>query len=130
MPVKGMKQVRSRLKAVFDDVSGERMEKAIYVALTVGSGYAQLMTPMDTSTLVNSRFTQTGTTNKGAWGKAGYTAAYAAAVHAASGKLKGLPRVNSSGNYWDPSGEPEFLSKGFEDNLSEIHTTVKEVMKL
>src|SRR5690606_34836576 len=64
----------------------------------------------------------------------GFTANYAAAVHAMPGKLKGQPRDSndpSRGDFWDPDAEPEFLTKAFErDGRADINATFKRYMKL
>jgi hypothetical protein len=92
-------------------------------ALILGQSEAASMTPIDTSTLINSAFKNVENNNGRITGTAGYTASYALAVHEAKGKLKGQPRQNGQGNYWDPTGEPQFLKKGFEqaaDNIKAV----------
>jgi len=64
-------------------------------------------------------------------GRVGYTASYAARVNAAGGTLKGKPRPDGSGNYWDPDAEPYFLRKGFErDGIADIKATIQRGYKL
>lgn len=154
MPVKNnsLNRVRVKLKSIVDDIAGERSQKAITAALIVGGGHAALMVPVDTGTLVNSRFEHVERSANGWHGRMGFTANYAAAVHAMKGKLKGQPRAHfgrtgnqsaagpqqmkefgggtGQGNYWDPQGEPQFLTRGFEDNRAEIDAVVKKVMKI
>lgn len=139
--------VRKNLKALTQKIVGPMSEKTITQALVVGGMYADLLTPVDTGNLLRSKFrrvTQQGTS--GNWvGQYGYTAAYAAAVHGMSGKLKGQPRAHfgktragvsfgggtGNGNYWDPKGEPEFLTKGFErDGLEAIKMIIKKGMSV
>src|SRR6478736_5557506 len=133
MPVKNnsLNKVRAKLKGIIDDIGNNKSQKAITAALIVGGGHANVMTPMDTGNLVNSQFRAVEKSGKGWHGRMGYTANYAAAVHAMKGKLKGQPRAHfgktgnqssagpqmpkafgggtGQGNYWDPQGEPQFL---------------------
>lgn len=154
MPVKNnsLNKVRVKLKGIVQGISDDLAPKAITAALIVGGGHAAVMVPVDTGTLVNSQFRIVEKGSKGWNGRMGYTANYAAAVHAMKGKLKGQPRGNfgmtgnqssagpqqprafgggtGQGNYWDPQGEPQFLTKGFEDNRKEIDAVVKKVMQI
>lgn len=114
-------------------ITGQLSERTVNEVMTIGMGKAHMMTPMDTSTLVNSQYKRLERTAGGVIGMAGYTANYASAVHWASGKLKGKKRTRkgASNNYWDPSGEPEFLKKGFEvEGKAEIQAAIKRGMKV
>lgn len=153
MPVKNMGPVRSKLKAVFENIAQEMTEATVTEILIIGGGYADALTPMDLGTLVNSRYRVVEKAADGWTGRYGYTAKYAAAVHGMSGKLKGQPRADfgrtsnrsefgpkiseafgggsQTGNYWDPSGEPQWLVKGFErDGLADIKDAIVRNMKL
>lgn len=129
MPVEGIKRVKQGFRMKIDDISQAKTEGAVYAILSQGAALAQTMTPIDTSTLINSQYApQMESSRKGITGSVGYTAAYAAAVHDAPGKLKGQPRAHfgktregvefgggtETGDYWDPNAEPGFLDKGFE----------------
>ncbi len=137
--------VRKNLKALTEKITGPMSEKTITQALIIGGMYADLLTPVDTGNLLRSRFREVKRTVNGWVGQYGYTASYAAAVHGMSGKLKGQPRADFGttragvsfgggtgvGNYWDPKGEPEFLTKGFErDGLSAIKAVIKKGMSV
>lgn len=137
MPLIGLEQAIRKTQQIIDRIQGPMSEKTITEICIIGSGYAALMTPVDTSLLINSQFgnrkvapvIQSG--NGLVRGTVGYTAEYAAAVNAASGKLKGEPRPNNRGTYWAPGGEPDFLRKGFEvDGKSDIDAAVKRGMAL
>lgn len=146
MPVKGMNVVRSALQDTFAKIAGPMTERAITNALIIGGGYADVMTPVDLGFLVNSRFRKVEKSGEGWTGRYGYTARYAAAVHSLSAKLKGQPRAgvasfntragttafaSSTGNFWDPDAEPQWLTKGFErDGLEEIKASIKRDMEL
>ncbi|MCP4991350.1 MAG: hypothetical protein GY928_36445 [Colwellia sp.] len=130
MPVKGIANVNRRLDNLANEVIPKVSEKALYIAGTVGAGYASLMTPIDTSLLVNSQYIVSGQEGDRAFANIGYSASYAAAVHGKKGTLKGKPRANGNGTYWQPSGEPQFLTKGFKENQREIFQAFKRAMKL
>ena len=85
-------------------------------------------------------------------GRVGYSANYAAYVHKASGKLKGQPRAHfgvtsnrsefgpqkpkefgggtGTGNYWDPHGEPQFLTKGANDERDNVDAVMRKELSL
>lgn len=145
MPVKGIKRVQRNTRMVLAEIAGPRTERVLTEVMIVGAGHAALLTPVDTSTLINSQYRKLEPISGGMQGKVGYTASYAAAVNGMSGKLKGQPRAhfgktragvefgggNGRGNYWDPNGEPDFLRKGFErDGLSEIKAIIKQGYKV
>lgn len=130
MAIKGMKQVQQRMQRQLTGVIPQKAERAVTVAASIIGGHATLMTPIDTSVLVNSQY-RTITTKKGRVHAAiGYTARYAAAVHEASGRGKGKPRENGNGLYWSPDGEPKFLEKAGDNHKAEIDHAVYEAMKI
>lgn len=133
MAARNSRRVRENLGRIIGRISGPQAERAVTEALIIGGGMAATMTPVDTSLLINSQFRIVRQVNGGVQGKMGYSAAYAAAVHDASGKLDGQPRDpndGSRGNFWDPDAEPEFLTKGFEDSKSAIDAAVKRTMRI
>lgn len=128
MPTQGIARVKANMKATFDEIRGNRTREAVHVILTQGAGIAQTMTPIDTSNLVNSQTApRLGQNAQGVVGVVAYTAEYAAAVHDASGTLKGQERENGNGQYWDPAGEPGFLEKGFEEVKPSIPKILRSV---
>lgn len=132
MPVRGLEEAKRNTKALIGRIEGELSERTMTEVLIIGSGYASLMTPVDTSVLINSQYRHLQPTPQGLRGQVGYTAAYAAAVNAASGKLKGQARPGNRGTYWAPGGEPDFLKRGFEDPEARaaIDAAVKRGMAL
>lgn len=136
MPLIGLEQAIRKTQQIIDRIQGPMSEKTVTEICIIGSGYAALMTPVDTSLLINSQFGNRKVApviegGERVRGTVGYTAAYAAAVNKASGKLKGKPRPNNRGTYWAPGGEPDFLRKGFEvDGKSDIAAAVKRGMAL
>lgn len=135
MPLKGLDAAKRRTERIVGQITGEMAERTLTEILIIGSGYASLMTPVDTSTLINSQYREVTQKANGLHGRVGYTAAYAAAVNAAKGTLKGTntPRAKPGlGVYWAPGGEPDFLRKGFEDPEAKaaIDSAVKRGMAL
>jgi len=141
MPVRGVNEVRSRLRRTMQNIGGPLSQRTITEALVIGMGYAALITPVDTSNLINSAYREVKNSGDGWYGRGGYTAAYAAAVHGLSGRLDGEPRANFGasgfgggtgvGNYWDPRAEPEFLLKGFErDGVDDIRAAIIRGMRV
>lgn len=134
MPVRGLEQTRRNLKRLTDRISGSMTEKALTEVLIIGEGYAASLTPMDSGNLLQSMYREVKPVGKGFRARLGFTANYAAAVHAMPGTLKGQPRDPndpSRGDFWDPDAEPEFLTKAFErDGRADINATFKRYMKL
>lgn len=130
MPVSGMGNVRGNLKAKFEQIRSSRTEEALFTILSQGAGAAQTHTPIDTSNLVNSQTAPIMTPVQGGIrGQVMYTAEYAAAVHEASGTLRGQDRPDNRGQYWDPQGEPGYLREGFEDIKPSIPAILRQVYK-
>ena len=132
MAIKGMAQVRTNLRKQLTLAIPSDAEKAMHVATSIIGGYATLMTPVDTSNLINSQYRIVKNTGTKVIAAIGYTARYAAAVHEKPGTLRGagVMRPSGRGNYWDPDAEPQFLSKAGDDNLSEIDQAVERAMKI
>ena len=132
MAIKGMVQVRKNLRQQLTLAIPSDAERAMHIATSIIGGYATLMTPVDTANLINSQYRIVKNTGTKVVAAIGYTAKYAAAVHAKPGTLrgKGIMRSSGRGNYWDPDAEPQFLSKAGDDNLSEIDQAVERAMKL
>lgn len=128
--IKGIKAAQRRLDAVVEDVRTRKAVRAIKSAMFIIGAESALMTPMDTDTLVNSQFQETMINGTRITGRIGYSANYAVYVHNASGIMKGLPRPNNRGNYWDPSGEPKFLTKAAEKTRRQVDDIIRKEMKL
>ena len=145
MSVTGIEEVKQRLQSFIENVNSVKTEAAVTEMLILGAANAHMMTPIDTSALINSQSRATEQTPKGWNGYVYYGAFYAGYVHAASGKLKGKPRagvesftafrgtqkervafVSDQGNFWDPDAEPQFLTKGMEDMAKEAPRLLKK----
>lgn len=126
MPVTGIARVKRELKAELSRLTGPVSEKTVYEILSQGAALAETRTPIDQANLIDSQTAPELTQGKdGIEGTIGYTAEYAAAVHEASGSLRGEPRANGNGEYWDPDGEPGFLEKGFDELKPAIPTILR-----
>ncbi|ELI9044571.1 hypothetical protein [Pseudomonas aeruginosa] len=134
MAIQGIDRVRRNLRVAVENIAGGVSERAVYEVLSQGAAMAQTMTPIDTSTLVNSQTAPQITVGpNGVEGSVGYTAAYAAAVHEAPGTLAGQPRAEndpSRGDYWDPNAEPEFLTKGFDQIIPAIPAILRRTYRV
>lgn len=131
MPVTGITERRRFTANITKEIAEVRLERGVTAALITGQAFASILTPIDTSFLINSQYRDVRVINgKSVKGAVGYTANYAAAVHERSGKGKGKPRANGNGNYWDPSAEPGFLTKGFEENKAAVDDAMLKAMTL
>ncbi|MBX6965996.1 hypothetical protein EX253_09440 [Alcaligenes faecalis] len=124
MAVRGIKQVKNNMRKLQAEIQGRRTEAAVYAVLSQGGAAAATMTPVDTGTLINSHFVDIKADGNKVTGRNGYSAEYAAAVHSAPGVLKGQDRPDregkSQGQYWDPNGEPHFLTAGFDQIAADV----------
>lgn len=101
----------------------ERQAKAargMTQALILGASEASVLTPIDTSTLLNSQFRDVSKDGDKIVGTVGYTAAYAVPVHDPSN-----PQT-----FRRPSATKEFLRKGFENAEPNIRAALKGSIKV
>lgn len=98
----------------------QRAARGMTQALILGSSEASVLTPIDTSTLINSmtvpRVQKDGDRIVGT---VGFTAEYALAVH----------DPDNPQNFRRPSAEKEFLKKGFERAEPNIRAVIKGSIK-
>lgn len=109
--------VNEKFKSFVASVKGVRTEKAMTRMAIQAGGYAAPLTPIMTSTLLNSQFREIKLGPSGWVGRFGYGAEYAAQVHNAAGTLKGQGVLRdenrpSFGFVWDPDAQPQFLDIG------------------
>jgi len=88
-------------------------------ALVLGASEASVLTPIDTSTLINSQYRSVGFEGNAVVGVAGYTADYAKYVHS--------PNVPQT--FRRATAEKEFLFKGFERNHGRIKSLFAKGLK-
>lgn len=118
--VRGIRQVKSNLNRLIEDVAGRKVARAIQSALIVGSSQAALYTPIDTSTLLNSQFRELIINGVLVTGRVGYSANYALSVHDPNVKQK----------FRRSTAEKEFLTKGFEDMRSQIDQVMERELSV
>jgi hypothetical protein len=96
-----------------------RLGRAMTQALVLGASEASVLTPIDTSTLLNSQYRRVEKDGDGVLGVVGYTAEYAAAVH----------DPDNPQNFRRASAEKEFLRKGFERAEQNIRAVIKGAIR-
>jgi len=93
--------------------------RAITQALVLGSAEAAVLTPIDTSTLLNSQYREVRAEDGKVIGTAGYTARYALPVHDPKHKQ----------TFRRATAEKEFLKKGFENAKPNIDAVLTKTLK-
>lgn len=93
--------------------------RAITKGLILGASEASVLTPIDTSTLINSRYMKVEARAGKVVGTAGYTAEYALAVHDPDNPQK----------FKRATAEKEFLKKGFENAEPNIRAVITGSIK-
>lgn len=88
----------------FIEATQQRAARGMTQALILGAAEASAMTPIDTSTLLNSQYRRVEQDGERIVGTVGYTASYALPVH----------DPDNPQNFRRASAEKLFLSKGFE----------------
>lgn len=89
-------------------------------ALILGQSEASVMTPIDTSTLLNSQYKKVEVSATRVVGTAGYDTEYASAVH----------DPNHKQTFRRASAEKSFLSKGFENAEPSIRAAIAASIKV
>jgi hypothetical protein len=88
-------------------------------ALVLGASEASVLTPVDTSTLLNSQYRDVRKEGDAIVGTVGYTAAYALAVHESKKPV----------TFRRATAEREFLRKGFENAEPNIRAVITGAIK-
>lgn len=132
MPAKlrGIQEAIRKTEQIVGTITAEKAVRAIKSATYIIRTESATLTPIDTSTLINSQFDTVEVSRTRITGKVGYSAKYALYVHNASGKLAGKPRSNGNGKYWSPGGEPQFLTKAAQRTKDLVDSVIKREMKL
>ncbi|EES9562152.1 TPA: HK97 gp10 family phage protein [Escherichia coli] len=118
--IRGIPQAKANLDKLINDINGRKVVRALQSAMIIGSSQAALYTPIDTSTLINSQYREIVINGALVTGRVGYSANYAMLVHD--------PNVKQ--NFRRPTAQKEFLSKGFEDTISQIDAVVKKELSV
>lgn len=112
-------KVTNRLPEFVNDVE-RRSARAVAQALILGTSEASVLTPIDTGTLINSRFSEVKKDGTRIVGTTGYTAEYAQPVN----------DPDHPQDFRRPSAEKDFLRKGFENAKPNIDRVVAETLKV
>lgn len=97
----------------------QKAARGVTQALILGASEASVMTPVDTSTLLNSQFRNVAKDGSKIVGTVGYTAEYAKYVHDPNVKQK----------FRRSTAEKEFLRKGFEESEPNIRAVIAGAIK-
>ena len=97
----------------------QKAARGVTQALILGASEASVMTPVDTSTLLNSQFRSVAKEGSKIVGMVGYTAEYAAYVH----------DPNIKQRFRRSTAEKEFLRKGFEESEPNIRAVIAGAIK-
>ena len=97
----------------------QKAARGVTQALILGASEASVMTPVDTSTLLNSQFRSVAKEGSKITGTVGYTAEYAAYVHDPNVKQR----------FRRSTAEKEFLKKGFEESEPNIRAVIAGAIK-
>lgn len=97
----------------------QKAARGVTQALILGASEASVMTPIDTSTLINGQYRKTEKEGSRIVGTVGYTAEYAKYVHDPNVKQK----------FRRSTAEKEFLRKGFEEAEPNIRAVITGAIK-
>ena len=117
---KSPKDLANKINAKVNEVSGEKVEKALTtVAFAIG-GAADFYVPVDTNALMNSRATSVIASGNGYQAKITYGTDYAAALHGTANysplwkpKPAGTPGKKTGG--YNPDAKPGWIFRGVAD---------------
>lgn len=112
------KRLTNRLPQFIGEVE-QKAARAMTQALILGASEASVMTPVDTSTLLNSQFRKVDKDGSKLVGTVGYTAEYAKYVHDPNVKQK----------FRRSTAKKEFLKKGFEEAEPNIRAVITGAIK-
>lgn len=128
--IKGINEAIARTSQIVDEITAVKVVRALKSATYIIRTESATITPIETSTLINSQFDTIEVNGTRVTGKVGYSANYALYVHNASGKLKGQPRPSGKGVYWGSHAEPKFLTKAAEKTKDLVDKAIKAEMRL
>lgn len=112
------KRMTNRLPQFIGQVE-QKAARAMTQALILGASEASVMTPIDTSTLLNSQYRKVDKDGTKIVGTVGYTAEYAKDVHDPNVKQR----------FRRSTAEKEFLKKGFEEAEPNIRAVITGAIK-
>ena len=97
----------------------QKAARGVTQALIIGASEASVMTPVDTSTLLNSQFRSVAKEGSKIVGTVGYTAEYAKHVHDPNVKQK----------FRRSTARKEFLKLGFEEAEPNIRAVIAGIIR-
>lgn len=97
----------------------QKAARGVTQALILGASEASVMTPVDTSTLLNSQYRNVAKEGSKIVGTVGYTAEYAKYVHDPNVKQR----------FRRSTAQKEFLRKGFEEAEPNIRAVISGAIK-
>ena len=97
----------------------QKAARGVTQALILGASEASVMTPVDTSTLLNSQFRNVAKDGSKIVGTVGYTAEYAKYVHDPNVKQR----------FRRSTAQKEFLKRGFEESEPNIRAVIAGAIK-
>lgn len=112
------KRMTNRLPQFITAVE-QKAARAMTQAMILGASEASVMTPIDTSTLLNSQYRKVDKDGTKIVGTVGYTAEYAKYVHDPNVKQR----------FRRSTAEKEFLRKGFEEAEPNIRAVITGAIK-
>jgi phosphatidylethanolamine-binding protein (PEBP) family uncharacterized protein len=111
-------RIVNKLPAFIEGVE-RKAARGMTQALILGASEASILTPIDTSTLLNSQFRRVEKDGAKVVGSVGYTASYALAVH----------DPDNPQNFKRATAEKEFLKHGFERAEPNIRAVITGAIK-
>lgn len=111
--VRGFRKVGNNLNSFIRGVENRVTKKALTDAIITASGYAAIMTPVDTENLIGGQYMFVDPQGSGWLAGVGYLANYAGYVH------DGGPK-----RWQKPGASDQFLVKAFEDNIPELRQII------
>ena len=105
--------MNARFAKAIQEIGVSRTQRFITELVFAIEAESATMTPVDTSFLINSKFSRIWQSTGGWNAEAGYGANYAEYVHNKPGTLMG------TGLAWRPDAEPQFLAKAIKTVLEQ-----------
>lgn len=122
MTVRGFNQVVKNLNSEIGKIKGRAFAGLVEAGLKIESA-AKKRVPVDKGFLRGSGYTKPDRQSESV--EVGFSAAYALFVHEnMEQKLKGQPRKDGKGHYWEV-GQPKFLESAISENRDRIIQIVK-----
>lgn len=113
-----MAKITNNLPRFIESVERRGM-RGVTQAMILGASEASVLTPIDSSTLINSQYRNVAKDGSRIVGSVGYTAEYALPVH----------DPDNPQNFARATAKKEFLKKGFENAEPNIRAVIRGAIK-